>query len=166
MNVLRLVISLFIVFIMTGCSLGSQFQNQAQFKTNAVGRIAFPVLGERLMGKRSNTSIGIEVMLKHQKTGLMHKSLINFKEGKWVEYMDNLAPGVYVIDEYREIVMGGLLPRRLKPSVEIVVGSGQTVLSPVFVRMTADIYPRSGLGHIEDDKYWELLMVPRIREDD
>ena len=166
MNVSRLVITLFVVFIMTACSSKPQFQNQEPSESTTMGRIAFPVLGERYMGKRSNTSIGVEVVLKNQKTGQVHRSLINFKEGKWVEYLDNLAPGVYVIDEYYEVIMGGFLPRRLKPSVEIMVGSGQTVLSPVFVRMTAHIYPHSGLGYIEDDKYWELLMVSRIREDD
>jgi len=73
------------------------------------------------MGKRSNPSIVVELILKNQKTGLMHKSLIDFKDGKWVEYLDNLAPGVYVIDEYREIVMGGLLPRRLNSFTGTVV---------------------------------------------
>jgi hypothetical protein len=80
---------------------------------------------------------------------------MKFKEGKRVEYIDNLAPGVYVIDEYHEMVMGGLLPRRLKPSVEIVVGPGQTVMSPVLVRMTAHIYPHSGLGHIQEGNFWD-----------
>jgi hypothetical protein len=46
--------------------------------------------------------------------------LIKFKEGKRVEYIDNLAPGVYVL-----------------------------------VRMTAHIYPHSGLGHIQEDDFWD-----------
>jgi hypothetical protein len=46
----------------------------------------------------------------------VHKSLINFKQGKWIEYINNLAPGVYVIDEYHEMVVGRLLPRPLTPS--------------------------------------------------
>jgi hypothetical protein len=79
-----------------------------------MGRIAFPVFGERFMGKRSNTYIGVEVMLKNKKSGQLHKSLMKFKDGKRIEYMSNLAPEVYVIDEYREMVMGGFLSGRLK----------------------------------------------------
>ena len=50
--------------------------------------------------------------------------------------------------------MVDLFTRQLKPEVEIVVGAGQTVLSPVFVYMVAHVYPRSGLGVIEGDDYW------------
>jgi hypothetical protein len=28
-------------------------------------------------------------------------------------------------------------------------------MSPVFVRMTAHIYPHSGLGHIQEDDFWD-----------
>lgn len=77
-----------------------------------MGRIAFSVLGELHMGKCSNTFIGVEVMLKNQKTEQVHKSLINYKQDKWIECINNLATGVYVIDEYYEMVMVGLLPRR------------------------------------------------------
>lgn len=139
---------------MVACSTGSQSKIQINPASNPNGRIAFPVLGEQFMGKRSNTAIGVEVILKHQKTGQVHKSLMEFEEGKRVEVMANLPPGVYVIDEYNEL-MGGLFARRLKPAVEIVVEAGQTVLSPVFVYMVAHVYPRSGLGVIEDDDYWD-----------
>ena len=139
---------------MVACSIGSLFQSHIQTNpdSNTNGQIAFPVLGEQFMGKRSNTSIGVEVILKNQKTGQVHKSLMEFKEGKRVEVMANLAPGVYVIDG-SNVLMGGLFARQLKPAVEIVVEAGRTVLSPVFVYMVAHIYPRSGLGVIEDDDY-------------
>ncbi|MFT5592443.1 MAG: hypothetical protein ACI8SR_000802 [Oceanicoccus sp.] len=155
MKLSKLLSALCILVFIAGCSVGPQFENQTQSESNAVGHIAFPVLGEQFMGKRSSTAIGVEVMLKNQKTGQVYKSLMDFKLGKRVEVMANLAPGMYVMDEYNEMVMGGLLPRRLKPAAEIVVGAGQTVLSPVFVRMTADIYPRSGVGYIQEDGFWD-----------
>jgi hypothetical protein len=155
MKLSKLLSALCILVFIAGCSVGSQFENQAQPESNAVGQIAFPVFAEQFMGKRSNTSIGIEVLLKNQKTGQVHKSLMDFKVGKRVEIMDNLTPGVYVMDSYNEMVMGGLLSRRLKPAVEIVVGAGQTVLSPVFVRMAAHVYPGSWVGLIQDEGFWD-----------
>ena len=107
------------------------------------------------MGKRANTYIGVELILKNQKTGQLHTSLMKFKDGKRIEYINKLTPGVYVIDEYREMVMGGFFPRQLKPAVEIEVEPGQTVLSPVLVHMRGHIYPSSGLGVIESDDYWD-----------
>ena len=153
MQVSKLITALCILLLIVACSTGSLSQSHIQTNThsNTTGRIVFPVLGEQFMGKRSNTSIGVEVILKNQKTGQVHKSLMEFKEGKRVEVMSNLAPGVYVIDEYNEL-MGGLFARQLKPAVEIVVEAGRTVLSPVFVYMVAHIYPRSGLG---GDDYWD-----------
>ena len=143
------------LFFITACAQ-EQTLDQAvdQSLDQSVGSISFPVLGENSMGHRASTSIGVEITLIHQKTGVVHTRLVNFSEGRWVEHFHNLLPGVYVIDEYREMVMGGYFPRRLKPAVEIKLQPGQTVLSPVFVRMTAHIYPHSGLGYIADDDYW------------
>jgi len=143
------------LFFITACSLDQTIdQTIEQTVDQTVGSISFPVFGENTIGDRAYTAIGVEVKLTHQKTGAVHTRLVNFSKGKWVEHFHNLPPGVYVIDEYREMVMGGYLPKRLKPAVEIRLEAGQTVLSPVFVRMTAHIYPHSGLGHIADDDYW------------
>lgn len=60
-----------------------------------------------------------------------------------------------MIDDYNEMVLGGFFPRQLKPAVEVVVAAGQTVLSPGAVHMAAHIYPRSGLGLIKDNGYWD-----------
>ena len=143
------------LFFITACSVDKKVdQTLDQTVDQSVGSISFPVFGENTIGDRAYTAIGVEIKLTHQKTGAVHTRLVNFSEGKWVEHFHNLPPGVYVIDEYREMVMGGYLPKRLKPAVEIRLKAGQTVLSPVFVRMTAHIYPHSGLGHISDDDYW------------
>jgi len=155
MNISKLLSTLGILLFMVACSTAPHSKNQTNPDSSTTGRIVFPVFGERFMGKRANTYIGVELILKNQKTGQRHTSLMKFKDGKRIEYINKLTPGVYVIDEYREMVMGGFFPRQLKPSAEIVVAPGQTVLSPVLVHMRGHIYPSSGLGYIQDDDYWD-----------
>jgi len=148
----KLLVSLCAVFFISSCSAYSPAKSEAESQPQEFGRIAFPVSGKNALGRSSHKASGVEMKLVHQETGEVHTLQVKYAEGKWVEYVDNLTPGLYTINEY--FLYRGL-SRPLEPVVEIMVEAGQTVLSPVFVSMVAHVYPQSWVGQIEDESYWD-----------
>lgn len=154
MNFSKLLSALFVSFFIVGCSSVTQTQIKTQSESETVGRIAFPVLGRRITNN-ADSSIALEVIIKNQKTGETFTSLIEYEETKRVVYIDNLTPGLYLIDEFNEHVYSAAMLRKFEPSVVIEVEAGKTVLSPVYVLMEAAVYPRCNLAIISDDGFWD-----------
>ena len=151
MNTSKRLLLLFL--FITGCSADPHLKFLTQPESQAVGSIAFPVFGQNALGRSSLKASGIEMFIVNKKSGASHTLMVSYSEGKWVEYVHKLTPGVYTINEY--FLHSGGLPRPLKPAVEILVKAGQTVLSPVSVRMVAHVFPQSWVGHIQDDSFWD-----------
>jgi hypothetical protein len=171
MNILKLISALCVLFFMVGCAVNTQLQ--AQSESEEVGRIAFPVISEFPSGDVLGAPIALELILKNQNTGEIYRSLITpkhdenntgdiarsltrkgFDEVKRVEYMVNLTPGVYVIDEFNEHTHF-IMQKNVNPSVVIEVKAGETVLSPLYIQLHSSLYPASFLTPISKDGFWD-----------
>jgi hypothetical protein len=139
--------------VISGCLL------QPKAEKKDVGQIAFAVVSVQSAIREYRTDIAVEVFLRHLETGVVHSRHFEFKDGERVEYIENLLPGRYLIEEYISHVHGQSYSHKgtTEPFVEMKVKAGKTTLSPMEVGMSA-IYPAGGLNRIWKERYWTELV--------
>jgi len=150
MKMLKLLVSLGIVWVMYGCA------TQPELGPNIPGRIAVAV--DELLFDYDESVVDLELMLKHQESGEIYKKLFKSGAGKRVDYFENLAPGQYFIEKCNASWKGDCLLLQNK-NVEVEVKSGQTSLFPFSVILRTGHYPFAGLDKITGENFWDDYAV-------
>jgi len=144
MRMLKLLVTLGITLVMFSCS------TQPEVDPNKRGRIGFAVNDSDLdrVGR-----LEVEIHLKHQESGKIHKKTFKSGLGHRVNYFQYLAPGRYLIEKCHGTWNGDCLPS-LEENSGIEVKPGQTSLSPFYVVLHDAPYPGDGLPLIRDEDFW------------
>jgi len=155
MKILKLLGLLIVAFVTFSCS------TQPKIVPYKPGGIAFAV--ESMVNADVDARGRIEVAIKNLDSGEFHNYSFRLKRGVWVEYVENLVPGRYLIGEFTGVQSAAAEPSTMKHNMEVVVKSGKNTLSPIAVNLRGP-YMYWGAFEIEDEGYWEDYVVEQYKE--